>query len=251
MYNLFMNKLLLAFLLCFSLTCFSQKDTTKWVRAFPITGYMPDVSDSVKVVQVHLPNGVTIADKQLGLLKGIYRDKHADTIAIGAGRCNLIKGDYYYFAINYKQSGQLPREGDLLFTLMDKTPVYRGNIVRLASYYIGLQNVYDKPLYNRYDVFSQWEKSDEETLVDSIVADIHFTGNYFLSNNQSMNVRIKGGRYGGKMVLSTMLICGKQDVTDFFEYIIARPRLYAGHEWKISEIFATWLMEGSPTVIKN
>ena len=66
-----------------------------------------------------------------------------------------------------------------------------------------------------------------------------------------MNVKIKGGKYDGKLVLNTMMICGKGDVTDFLEYMIARPRLYAGHEWKISEIFATWLSEGTPTVIKN
>jgi len=114
MYNSFMNKLLIAFLLFFSLESLAQQDTTKWVRAFPITDYMLDASDSVKIVQVHLPPGVTIAEKQIGLLKGIYRDKHADTTAVGAGRCNLIKGDYYYFTINYKKSGKLPREGDLL-----------------------------------------------------------------------------------------------------------------------------------------
>src|SRR6266542_2885579 len=135
-----MNKLLLLLFFFFSMKSFGRKDTTKWVRAFPITDYMMDVADSIKVVQVHLPDGVTIAEKQVGLLKGMYRDKHSDTMTIGAGRCNLIKGNYYYFTINYKQSGKLPREGDLLFTFMDKTPVYGGNIIPLASYYIGLQN---------------------------------------------------------------------------------------------------------------
>ena len=246
-----MNKLFVPICLLFSLTLFSQKDTTKWIRAFPITDYIMDASDSVKIVQLHLPVGVKIADKQIGLLKGMYRDKHSDTTYIGAGRCNLIKGEYYYFTINYKQSGRQPREGDLLFTLMQKTPVYREHIIYLASHYIGLQNVYEKPLYNRYDVFSQWQKSDEEALIDSMVTDIHFTGNYFLTNNPSMNIKIKSGKYEGKMVLNTMITSGKQDVTDLLEYVSARPNLYAGREWKISEIFATWLSEGAPMVIKN
>jgi hypothetical protein len=232
------------------LTGIAQNDTAKWVRAFPITDYMKDIGDSVKVVQVHLPDGVTIADKQIGLLRGIYRDKHSDTGLIGAGRCRLIKGDYYYFTIHYKQGGQLPREGDLLYTFVDKTPVYRGNIVRLASDYIGFQNVYEKPMYDRYSVFSQWEKRDEEALIDSMVADIRFTGDYFLQNNPGMNIKIKSGQYKDKMVLNTMIACGKKDVTDFLEYMIAKPLLYAGHEWKISEVFATWLSESAPMVIK-
>jgi hypothetical protein len=109
---------------------------------------------------------VVIKEKQLGLLKGIYRHKRSDTITIGSGRCNLIKGDYYYFTINYKQSGQPPQEGDLLFTVVNKTPVYYGNIVRLASFYIGLHNVYQKPFYNRDSVFSKWTKSGEDAVME-------------------------------------------------------------------------------------
>jgi len=66
-----------------------------------------------------------------------------------------------------------------------------------------------------------------------------------------MNIKVKTGKYEGKLVLNTMITCGKRDVTDFLEYVTARPNLYAGHEWKIAEIFATWLSEGSPTVMKN
>jgi hypothetical protein len=66
-----------------------------------------------------------------------------------------------------------------------------------------------------------------------------------------MNVKIKGGSRDGKMVLNTMKVCSTEDVTDFLEYMIARPRLYSGRQWKISEVFATWLSEGAPTIIKK
>ena len=52
--------------------------------------------------------------------------------------------------------------------------------------------------------------------------------------------------YKGKKVLSVMIACKSSYVKDFMSYIIARPRLYAGKKWKISEIFATWLVEGAP-----
>ena len=65
-----------------------------------------------------------------------------------------------------------------------------------------------------------------------------------------MNVPIKSGLREGKMVLNSMLSCTRQDVIDFLEYMIARPILYAGHEWKGSEVFATWLSEGGPVVVK-
>jgi hypothetical protein len=122
--------------------------------------------------------------------------------------------------------------------------------MKLASFYIGLQNVYEKPLYDRHHIFTRWSKSDETSLIDSAIADIRFTGNYFLENNPDMNVKVKGGKYEGKMVLNTMKECNSGDITDFFGYMIARPNLYAGREWKIAEIFATWLSEGAPTVVR-
>jgi len=246
-----MKKLLLLLFFFCSLTSFAQKDTTKWVRAFPITDYMLDIGDSIKIVQINLAGGPKIVEKQVGLLKGIYRDKHADTATIGVGRCNLIKGDYYYFTINYKQNGKLPRAGDLLLTMVDKTPIYYENAARLASQFIGLKNVYDNSFYDRYTIFLNWSKSNEEVLLDSMMADIHFGGNYFLTSSPSMNVKIEKGKYKDKMVLNTMIACGKEAITDFLEYMIARPRLYAGTEWKLCEVFATWLVSGAPTVVKN
>ncbi|MCC7030514.1 MAG: hypothetical protein IT257_09420 [Chitinophagaceae bacterium] len=244
------NTLYLLFVLL-SFRGFAQTEKDTWFRAFPITAYITDAVDSIKIVQVMLPEGVSFAEKQLGLLKGKYRDRRSDTMTIGTGRCNLIKGNYYYFTISYKQSRILPREGDLLFTMMKRTPVYHGNIVKLSAYFIGLLNVYDKPLYDRFAIFSQWTKADEDKLVAVIVEDIHFTGDYFLKQNPAMNVNIASGKFEGKPLLNTMIGCNQQDIIDFFEYMIARPNLYAGHEWKIAEIFATWLSAGAPTVIKK
>ncbi|MEI9946501.1 MAG: hypothetical protein WDN26_20050 [Chitinophagaceae bacterium] len=245
-----MPKLLLVFLLL-SGKLFSQADTNTWVRAFPITDYIVDLSDSVKLVQVHLDEGTVIAEKQLGMLRGSYRDKHSDTVMIGIGRCHLIKGEYYYFSVNYKMSGVSPREGDLVYTITKKPEVYKGQLIRLASHYIVLQNVYEDKIFDRFSIFQKWTKADEEAALDSMVNDIRFTGNYFLQNNPGMNVKIPGGVYKDKMVLDVMKVCTRKDLTDFLDYMIVRPRLYAGREWKIAEVFATWLSSGSPTVIRG
>lgn len=211
---------------------------------------MVDLNDSTKVVQVHLVDGTSFAEKQLGLLMGMYRDAHADTITIGSGRCNLIKGEYFYFTINYKSSGVIPRAGDLLYTLIGKPSVYDGRLLKVAAHYIGLQDVYETPLFDRSGIFTHWSQVQEKAVLDSIVKDIHFTGDYFLKNNPSMNVPVKEGPHKGKMVLNMMTSCTVKDVMDFLDYMIARPRLYAGHLWKASEVFATWLSEGAPTMIR-
>lgn len=246
-----MRKLLFYLVLLCSANSFAQSDSAKWLRAFPITEYMVDLDDTTKIVQVEMPEGIILKDKQPGIIYGVYRTAKDDAVEKGYGKCNLIKGQYYYFSIRNNKSGLALQQGDLLYTMMEKTNIYYGRIAQLAGHFIRLQNVYSDPFYDRYILFSKWTANDEQKVIDSVIADIKFTGDYFINNDPSMNVFINGGDYKGKKVLDVMTQCGPADIENFIDYMIARPRLYAGKEWKISEIFATWLSEGAPAVIKN
>ncbi len=230
----------------------AQVDTAgKWLRAFPITDYIVDLNDSVKLVQIELPDGLLIKDRQLGLMQGVYENRPYDTARKGYGRCHLIKGNYYYFAIGNNTSSFPLKGGDLLYTFMDKTAIYYGLIPQLASHFITFQDVYGDRLFDRYFVFLNWTKKEEEELIDKLVDDIQFTGNYFMENDSSMNIEIKKGPYAGKRVLQVMTQCRPEDVKNFIQYILVRPRLYAGKEWKIAEVFATWVSEGAPVPVKE
>jgi hypothetical protein len=228
----------------------AQTDTSKWLRAFPITGYMVDLNDTVKVVQLEMPDGITIRDKQLGLMYGRYSSSREEAVEKGYGRCYLIKANYYYFAMGHNKSGLPLKQGDLLYTNMLQTSIYYGRFPKLAGHFIKLLDVYEKPFYDRYLIFNQWSADTENKLVDSLVADVQFTGNYFLENNPGMNVDVKTGDYAGKKVLDIMIRSNRKTLEDFLDYLLARPRLYAGGEWKISEIFATWVTAGAPKVVK-
>lgn len=246
-----MRTILILLLLTQQVPTFAQADSSRILRAFPITDYMVALSDTVKVVQVELPEDLKIKDKQLGLAWGIYRQSKEETVQKGYGRCHLIKGQYFYFAIGNNASGFPLRKGDLVYTFMDKNGIYEGRIPKLAAHFIRLQNVYDEPFYDRYQVFRKWTPADEKALLDSMVADIRFTGQHFLENNPEVDKPISKGDYKDKTTLQVMAACQPADLADFFDYIQARPRLYAGREWKVSEIFATWLSEGAPKVVKG
>lgn len=228
----------------------AQIENDKWIRAFPITDYIIDLNDSVKLVQVELPEDLAFKDKQMGLIKGVYVSSHADTVQKGYGRCQLIKGNYYYFAISSNSSGKVIKQGDLLYTLMEPSDIYYGLIPKLAAHFIRLQNVFDEYFYDRFAVFRNWSEENEKDLLDSMISDIRFTGNYFLENNPSMNQEILSGSFKGSKVLDIMRNCKPSYLEDFFNYMIIRPRLYAGKEWKLSEIFATWLVSGAPAIVK-
>lgn len=246
-----MRKLLLFLPVFASIWASAQTDTSRRLRGFPITDYMVDLNDSVKLVQVELPDDLSISEKQLGLIKGVYDGKLKDTGMKGYGRCQLIKGNFYYFAIGNNKSGQPLKAGDLLYTMMEKTDIYYGMIPQLASHFIRLGDVYDKHFYDRFAVFQSWTAGDEKSLLDSMVADIRFTGEYFYENEPSLNKPIASGNYEGRPLLNVMRECRVEDLRDFLDYVLVKPKLYAGHEWKLSEIFATWLSSGAPSVIRD
>ena len=228
----------------------AQADSSKWLRGFPITDYIVTLNDSVKVVQVELPEDMKISQKQFGVLYGRYDKSVEDAVQKGYGRCHLIKGNYYYFSIGNNTSGKELIAGDILYTYTEKIPLYFGLIPQLATHFIQLQDVHGKALYDRYAVFRAWSKLDEISLTDSLVADIQFTGQHFLENDPDADRLITKGTYKDKKVFYVMAECQTADLLPFLEYMAARPRLYAGSSWKISEIFATWLIEGAPMVVK-
>jgi hypothetical protein len=195
-----------------------------------------------------MPDGLKIPEKQLGLVWGVYEHSREDVVQKGYGKCHLIKGNYYYFAIAHNESGKSLQKGDLIYTFMPRPQIFYGQIVYLASHFIRLKDVYGESFYDRYNIFLGWSEADEKKLLDSMVKDIRFTGRHFLDQNSEMNREILTGTYKGQRLLEVMVECTVTDLKKFFDYIIARPRMYAGREWKVSEIFATWLSEGAPEV---
>lgn len=246
-----MKKMILIVAVFVYITASGQPDTTRFLRAFPITDYIVELNDSVKLVQVQLPDELSFSEKQLGLVRGVYNESHSDTVQKGYGRCQLIKGNYFYFAISQNKSGVPPKAGDLLYTFMEGNPVYYGRVPKLASHFIRLQNIHETAFYDRFNVFLSWTAEEEGHLLDSMVADIRFTGNYFLENEPSRDQVIPSGNFRGQHLFSVMKDCKVEYLENFIDYILVRPRLYAGKEWKLSEIFATWLVNGSPTVVRG
>ncbi|MEZ0374509.1 MAG: hypothetical protein ACAI44_35805 [Candidatus Sericytochromatia bacterium] len=54
------------------------------------------------------------------------------------------------------------------------------------------------------------------------------------------------GIYAGKRIYDIMSNVTKEDVAIFLGYVKAYPGKYIGKEWKISETFATWLINNAP-----
>ena len=230
----------------------AQKDSVEKIFAFKITDYIKVLTDSSSAVQVFKPAvlPVAISDKQLGVLYHAYKSgTKLDTAMIGWGRCNLIKGAYYYFGIRLKKDQQ-PSEGDIIYVRAKVAYVYDGLLLDVMNHAVQFTNVYGDYFMNSNAIFTNTKK-DELAVLDSMLNDIQFTGNAMLQQMPEQNQDIKTGIYTGKKLFVAMQAVKRNELELFLKYITARPKNYAGNTWKISETFATWMAGGTPTVVEN
>lgn len=239
----------LILLLVFNTTIFAQS-STKDVFAFPITEYIVSTNDSVSIVQVQLPiSAIKIDANQLGLLKHNFTNNKLDTSSIGFGKCNLIKGSYYYFGIRLLKTTIKPTKNDLIYTKINYPATYKGqfyNLIRNAVYF---EKVTGGKFYE-FESALNMDEAKEKTLIDLMVEDIKFTGQEMQKRSDNQDIKIEGGLFDGKMLFACMQTITAENVKDFLGYVIVRPNKYAGNTWKISETFATWATAGTPRVIK-
>jgi hypothetical protein len=239
----------IAFLFC-SLLAFSQTDSIEVMFAFRITDYTVKLNDSVTVVQIILPDAspVSIKQGQIAVLKHRFENSTAyDTSMIGWGRCQLIKSNYYYFSI-HKYHEEEPVQGNLLYTKCKAPVKYVGLLFNIGRHAISLTKVDESQFYYSNDIFSEITPEKEKAIIDSMVADIQFTGKTMLDISPQMNKDVKGGIYDGKKLLVAMQEVKRDEVEDFLKFMAARPAKYAGNVWKISEVFATWMINETPTI---
>lgn len=240
------------FLMFFSVAIMAQKDSVRSIFAFPITEYMPEKNDSLVVVQVQIPDA-SVADiplNKLGVLKHRYQNgKALDTASIGFGRCSLVKGDYRYFGIRL-YIGQTASPGDLIYLQLTIPLKYKGELFDISRHHIHLQMVDDSYIYRREEVYFFQNAAEENKILDSLVSDIHYTGDVMSGQMPEQNQVMNDGLFKGKKLFDAMQQATRKDLITFLRYINARPQKYAGHSWKISEIFATWMVSGTPRLVE-
>jgi hypothetical protein len=218
--------------------------------AFRITDYTVKLNDSVTVVQVNLPESspISINKGQVAILRHRYENGTAyDSSIIGWGRCHLIKSNYYYFSI-HKYHDEEPGQGNLLYTKCKAPVKYSGLLFNIGRHAISLTKVDESQFYYTNDIFSDITPEKEKAIIDSMVADIQFTGKTMLDISPQMNRDVKGGIYDGKKLLVAMQEVKPSEVEDFLKFMATKPAKYAGNVWKISEVFATWMINETPVI---
>ena len=114
-----------------------------------------------------------------------------------------------------------------------------GTFENMLEINVILTDNYDIPLYKKRNI--ALAKTEESLILmtskDAIKQCAEFTKGM---------PPIQSGYYEGKEVSYVMENVEDDDVTLFLGYIKARPQKYVSKSWKISETFATWLVNNAP-----
>lgn len=216
--------------------------------ALPITDYVIEAGDSIIIVQVKLPQELSIKQKTYGLVRSVFNKPGDSVITVGSGRCQLIKGEYYYYGLLKKYMPRKPQPGELLYTDVTVPKFYAGTLFNAIRHSITLNSVQDVVIANLAAAL-QLKSSDEEMqLLTKLQEDVKFTGKVMHEENNNQDMLITEGKFKTQKLFTAMQAVTIADVKYFLEYMDARPEKYAAHTWKFSEIMATWMVSGAPTV---
>lgn len=252
--KLFLKKIqvVLGFAIFLLGNCYNQilAQENQWLVSFPITDYIIE-EDSMLVVQVHIkdPN-LRIKEKTLAILEP--KDQVFNGGTRGYYKCTLVKGDYFYFVCykyhpnnRYKSD---PEPGDLLYMVLERTADFpkKGNFSNLISHNITLLDIHGEKIYDRTKLIYQLNSTNQNQILKKCIEDIKFTATEHEKQNDKKDLLIEKGPYKGKKLVTVMKECTEKDLDNFFSYIDYNHTLYAGKSWKISVIFAAWVISGAP-----
>lgn len=222
----------------------------KLVMGFPVTDYITNSGDSVTIVQVMLPEGMDIKEKTACIVKSLYQNEGDVVKTIASGRCQLIKGRYFYFGLSARETSRKPAAGDMLYTDVMTTDFFQGTLYEVVRLGITLKSVFDTTMADLPALLRIKTAAEEKKYLTRMCADVKFTGAEMIKQGGVENVPVTSGRFKGQKILDAMQTVTEKDMEDFFRYIRVRPDKYAGHTWKISEITATWMAGGTPVPVE-
>ena len=145
----------------------------------------------------------------------------------------------------------MPKEGDIVYTMIAAPNMYGGLLYDVAKHGIRFSKIDETNLLTLLDILLIENEQNENEKIDQFVSEVNFTGKTMIEQNDNQDMVIPAGKYKGKTLYNTLLEVKRNDIIDFLEYMSVKPGIYAGKTWKFSEVFATWISEAAPTVIKN
>lgn len=140
--------------------------------------------------------------------------------------------------------------GDYL-TLDVNLPVnnYNSLFYELALMQISFSDASKQPLYPLRKILLRDSKVLEDSIINQSITDIKSIYDMVKDDASyaSLKTKITEGRYKGRTTLDVMGKTKKTDILSFLKFVKSYPGKYLGNNYKIAEVFATWVINFAPT----
>ncbi len=113
----------------------------------------------------------------------------------------------------------------------------------LFRFRINFLNSYDDKLFN-CEEWSTYHAETEIALIQTLADEVRFYGGEMRGKMPSQP--LKGGKYQDLDMFDAMVRTSAEDMRNFLHFIRSYPAHYAGQDWKIAEIYVTWLTHDMP-----
>jgi CHAT domain-containing protein len=102
----------------------------------------------------------------------------------------------------------------------------------------------DKPMVTLADLLAHPEPVFRTAIVQAMVQEIHAQAELAKT---VLTDRIEGGRFHGQTLNQAFLATNPADMQAFLDFARAFPGKYMAHDWKLAEVYATWIINRTPT----
>ncbi len=175
------------------------------------------------------------------------QDKELSDWEIGTGEVLTIEKYWTVVGVNFKEGISADEHDTVQIELIINLPqkAYQGIGFKLAQLGITITNQEGEEILS----------PDTSLYNDSLLAEF-LTLQKLLQEQKQLASSMRGhmeeptiedGRYAGKPLFDAMEESTISDIKDFLHYVKKYPLKYRGKTWKFAEIYATWLINGTPT----
>lgn len=181
----------------------------------------------------------------VNVLQKYDEEFHADPQFLGLASLTEIDGSELLFELPLQDGVPQPTEGDLVsVTAMVPVRPFRSIFFPLAQHSIQLMSVTEEPIVTFESVMMEDGPLLEADMEARLVADIRYTAAEL--RDEMDPVAVNEGSYAGRQLFDVMEAAEVKDLRAFLRYVQLKPRRYMGCTWKVSEVFATWVVSGAP-----
>lgn len=257
-----MKRLVLFFLITFSAFQLSAQDTHKVF--FKINIIIKQTESNCKAtIRIYNKNFSLAGSKKVSAYKLFKVGDKVSDLKVGQGTLKFSKQETELYADKDVKGNVIEKNPDPFYIVnISKTSNYtlglndlievevtskrkvESIVFELTRNHIRLNSVEGNWLYVPKNVNISFTKAREKDYLIAFLDDIQYTAKEM--RKQMDEPKILRGELEGVGLFDMMEKSTTSDVYAFLTYIKARPSKYRGHTWKISEIYATWMHEGSP-----